>query len=188
MRTVTRHLTLSLALLSALPLAGCAPEPAPQASQTTAPTDAPVFASDAEALAAATEAYAAYLAASDVSGEAGTSSREHFLSLSSGEAHEQELTITETFDEKGWKQIGTTTFDSMEVQSSGRNAKERWEVRVYVCLDVTNSDIVDSSGSSVSKVDRPLRMPLEVAFVDTVENHAHLQLSESRVWSGSNFC
>ncbi|TFC81198.1 hypothetical protein E3T23_06845 [Cryobacterium cheniae] len=178
----------TLLLLGALSLTGCAPEPAPRASETTAPTDAPVFASDEQALAAATEAYAAYLAAGDAEEGAGTPSRDQFLALSSGEAHEQDLSVAASFDEKGWKQIGSTSFDSMAIQSAEINEKRRWEIRVYVCLDVTNSDIVDSFGVSVSQPDRPLRMPLEVAFVGTDQSNDHLQMTESRVWAGSDFC
>ncbi|TFC95128.1 MULTISPECIES: hypothetical protein [Cryobacterium] len=188
MRTVTRDLTLStLALLVALSLAGCTPEPEPQASESTAPTDAPVFASDEEALAAATEAYAAYLTAGDVAEGPGTPTREHFFSLSAGDAHEQDLSISSSFDEKGWTQIGSTSFDSMAVQAIKINDENMWEIRAYVCLDVSASDIVDSNGVSVSKANRPLRVPLEVAFIRGQDN-GHLQVSESRVWSGSNFC
>ena len=193
MRTVQRDLLVlsSLLLLGTLALTGCTPEPvpqAPQASETTAPTDAPVFASDEEALAAATEAYAAYLAASDAAGEAGTPSRDLFLSLSSGRAHEEELSVATSFDERGWKQIGSTSFDSMAIQSVEINAEKKWEIRVYVCLDVTKSDIVDSSGVSVSQPDRPLRMPLTVAFVGTDQHIDHFKMTESQVWSGSDFC
>ncbi|MCY7289278.1 MAG: hypothetical protein LH624_13780 [Cryobacterium sp.] len=190
MRTVKRDLLalITLTLLGALSLAGCAPAPAPQASETNGPTEAPVFASDEEALAAATEAYAAYLAAGDAAQESGTSSRELFLSLSSGEAHEQDLAVGASFAEKGWKQIGSTSFDSMAIQSAEINADENWEVNAYVCLDVTNTDIVDSSGTSVSKSDRTLRLPLIVAFVGTDRSGDYLQITESRVWSGSNFC
>lgn len=189
MRTVKRDLlVLGSLLLGMLALTGCTPEPAPRASETSVPTDAPVFASDEEALAAATEAYATYLAAGDAAEEAGTPSREHFLSLSSGEAHESDLSVAASFDEKGWKQVGSTSFDSMTIQSAEINEDEKLEIRVYVCLDVTNSDIVDSSGVSVSQSDRPLRMPLAVAFVGTDQSNDHFQMTESRVWSGSNFC
>jgi Na+-transporting methylmalonyl-CoA/oxaloacetate decarboxylase gamma subunit len=187
MRTVQRDLLVlgTLVLLGTLALTGCTPEPAPRASETTAPTDAPVFASDEEALAAATEAYAAYLAAGDAAGESGSPSRNHFLSLSSGDAYEQDLSVGASFDAQGWKQVGSTSFDSMAIQSWAITTDEKWRIRVYVCLDVTNSDIVDSSGTSVSKADRSLRLPLEVAFVGAGQD---LQITESRVWSGSNFC
>ncbi|TFC56302.1 hypothetical protein E3O62_12560 [Cryobacterium sp. TMT2-15-1] len=193
MRTVQRDLFVlsSLLLLGTLALTGCTPEPAPpapQASETSAPTDSPVFASDEEALAAATEAYAAYLAAGDEAEESGSPSRELFLSLSSGEAHRQDLSVAASFDDQGWKQVGSTSFDSMAIQSTKITVDGGWEIKVYVCLDVTKSDIVDSSGTSVSKTDRPLRLPLEVAFIGTEQSSNYLQIAESRVWSGSNFC
>ena len=190
MRTVKRDLLVlgSLLLLGTLSLTGCTPEPAPRATETAAPTDAPVFASDEEALAAATEAYAAYLAAGDAAEESGTPSRAHFFSLSTGDAHKQDLSVAASFDERGWRQVGSTSFDSMSIQSTEINADSRWEIKAYVCLDVTNSDIVDSSGTSVAKADRSLRLPLEVAFLGTGQSGDHLQITESKVWSGSNFC
>jgi len=76
----------------------------------------------------------------------------------------------------------------MAIQSVEINAEKKWEIRVYVCLDVTKSDIVDSSGVSVSQPDRPLRMPLTVAFVGTDQHIDHFKMTESQVWSGSDFC
>ncbi|MBC7441765.1 MAG: hypothetical protein H7311_04470 [Ramlibacter sp.] len=183
MRTVTRALlTLSaLVLLGGPALTGCAPTPAPKPAATAA-TDAPVFASDAGALAAATEAYAAYLAAGDSGGN-----KDDYLALSTGRAHDQDVTASATFEDRGWKQTGVTSFDSFAIQSSTLSADDQWEIRAYLCLDVTKSDVVDSSGVSVAAVDRPLRLPLEVAFV-TSSPSENLLIAESRVWSGSNFC
>lgn len=173
--------TLVLAALS-----GCTPTPAPTPipSSTTA---APVFESDEEALAAATEAYAAYLKASDASGGAGTDSRSTFLALTVGEAHKDDLEAEKLFDDRGWKKVGTTTFDTMQIQSSSFSGGQ-WEVRTYLCLDVSATDVLDQAGASVVKADRPKRLPLEVAFTNKDDTSKTLLVSESKVWSGSDYC
>lgn len=175
------------ALLVVLALAGCAPTPVPTPATHSA-TDAPVFASDDAALAAATKAYAAYLTASDSSGAVGSRTRLAYLALTTGDAHEEDLSAEQSFDERGWHKIGATSFDSMTIQSSTPNTKGVWEIRTYLCLDVTNSDVVDGSGRSVAHAGRPLRLPLEVSFIATRKGAPDLYVSESRVWSGSDFC
>jgi len=175
-------------MLALLALAACAPAPTPAPSHTAVATDAPVFASDEEALAAAKKAYAGYLAASDASGSLGSESREVFLALSIGEAQADDRSAETLFDERGWHRTGTTTFDSMSVQSAAPNEAGEWEVHTYLCLDVSESDVVDVTGASMSKADRPLRLPLEVAFLTGARIKSNLLVSESRVWPGSNFC
>lgn len=178
----------AMAVLGTLALAGCAPQPVPALTPAPTTTDAPVFASDADALAAATEAYAAYLAASDASGEIESASRREFLALSTGEAHKEDIAAEATFDERGWRKTGTTAFDSLEIQSYGPVADGGWLVRAYLCLDVSRTDVLDKNGASVAQMDRPLRLPMEVALSSFESEPARLLISESRVWSGSNFC
>ena len=189
MRIVNRRLLAgcATALVATFALVGCVSTPAPTPS-TSAPTDAPVFASDEDALAAATEAYAAYLKVSDASWTDERTTRDDFLALSTGQAHDEDLSASELFDENGWRKVGTTTFDSIRLQSSGPNLGGNWEVRTYLCIDVSESDVIDVTGQSVATPDRPLRLPLEVAFVSTSSTNKNLLVSESQVWSGSNFC
>lgn len=190
MRSATGRLAIlaassALGLAALAALAGCAPDPPPLPS-TAAPSAAPVFASEEEALAAAEEAYAAYLQASDASWRNEGVTRQDFLALSEGEAHAEDLAAGAFFEERGWTKVGTTEFDSMRLQSFGQGDDDAWRIRVYVCLDVSRSDVVDTSGHSVAQPDRALRTPLEVEFV--AAKPENLLISESSVWSGSNFC
>ncbi|MFT2815817.1 hypothetical protein [Leifsonia sp. A12D58] len=170
-------------------LSGCASTTEPQPTPTPTATDAvPVFASDEEALAAATEAYAAYLEADDRSWSGNPESIEVFLQLTTGEAHNEDVSIRALYAKNGWTRIGSTSISSMELQSHGVNSDGLAEIRTYVCLDVSGADVLDSEGKSASKPDRPLVLPLEVAFLSNFSPESPLQLSESRVWSGQNFC
>ncbi|MCU1545755.1 MAG: hypothetical protein JWP30_855, partial [Homoserinimonas sp.] len=59
MRITDRHASLALASAVVLTLGGCL-APSPKIDSPPQPTSDPVFANDEEALAAATDAYAAY--------------------------------------------------------------------------------------------------------------------------------
>jgi hypothetical protein len=165
---------------------GCAsaPKPAPTSSS---PTAAPVFASDEEALAAATEAYANYLKAYDAYW-AGAITKDQYLELSTGTVHDGELQSMAEWEKKGWKAVGTTTFDSIQLQSVAQSETGQWQVRTYLCADASEGDVVDGDGVSVAKPDRPLRLPLEIEFLTPANAPIDLKISESKVWSGTNFC
>jgi len=166
--------------------AGCtaAPKPAPP---LPTPTIAPIFASDEEALAAATEAYANYLRVHDSFWADGGSSEDEYLSLSTGTARDGDVESMEKWRANGWHAAGITTFDSMRLQSVDIEGGSQ-QIRTYLCLDVTQGDVLDGEGLSVAKTDRPLRVPLEVEFETSSAAPIDLKISRSEVWSGENFC
>ncbi|MDJ0376175.1 hypothetical protein [Cryobacterium sp. PH31-L1] len=200
MRNPSRHhhlhnvvLTAVVLLLAAGTLSGCSaatvPVPSgtaePVAGATTVPTATPpVFASNDEALAAATAFYVSY------QGMANTISRE-----GGADPHRIAAFVTETmlpgeiatFDrlaERRVHLVGDISFDSMSVQSADLNLGS---VNLYMCLDVSKGEVVGADGLSVAPPDRPLRYPLVVALVQNDAN-TQLLLEKSEVWSGSDFC
>jgi hypothetical protein len=182
-----RVATIACAGLLMISGAGCSAEPTPVPTSAT-PTAAPVFASDEDALAAATQAYTNYLSTYDKSWADGDGSVEDFLALSVGDAHETDRQSFEEWQAKKWHPTGATKFDSMTLQALTRTESGSWQIQTYVCLDATGGDVVDVNGVSVARPDRPLRLPLEVWFVTTSPTASDLMISESRVWSGKNFC
>jgi hypothetical protein len=176
-------------------LSGCVAAPAPSntaepvAVATPVPTEAPpVFASNDEALAAATAAYANYLAAGDGAGAVGSDSWNSYLSLTTNSERTGVVKAREKMKENGWSFTGTTTFDSMVIQSSNAMPDGSWEIRAYLCLDLSGSGMVNTSGASQINPDRQLRSPMVVVFVAPKEKSHQLLISESPIWSGSNFC
>ncbi|SDO03028.1 hypothetical protein SAMN05216368_10991 [Cryobacterium flavum] len=187
----------SMVFLAAGTLSGCsaAPTPSPHGSSepaaeaTAAPTETPpVFASNEEALAAAAAAYGAYLTAGDTAGAEGSDSWIKYLALTTGLERDDEVKTKKELEQNGWRFSGTTSFDSMTVQSFNPRPDGRWEVRAYVCLDLSQSQKVDASGIVVSDPNRLARWPLVVTFKTPDEISQQLLISESTVWSGSNFC
>jgi hypothetical protein len=166
-------------------LSGCATPATPRAT-TNPPTAAPVFESDEEALAAATEAYANYLATYDEYW-AGNATKNEYLDLSIGAAHEAELESMEEWEQKGWRAVGTSTFDSISLQSVS-HSESGWKIWTYLCADASKGDVVNADGVSVAQPQRPLRLPLEIEFTTSTSSPSDLKISESRVWSGTNFC
>ncbi|TFB76039.1 hypothetical protein E3O21_11300 [Cryobacterium flavum] len=186
-----------MVFLAAGTLSGCsaAPTPSPHGSSepaaeaTAAPTETPpVFASNEEALAAAAAAYGAYLTAGDTAGAEGSDSWIKYLALTTGLERDDEVKTKKELEQNGWRFSGTTSFDSMTVQSFNPRPDGRWEVRAYVCLDLSQSQKVDASGIVVSDPNRLARWPLVVTFKTPDEISQQLLISESTVWSGSNFC
>ncbi|TFD29046.1 hypothetical protein [Cryobacterium cryoconiti] len=189
MRTVTRHLSLSLVLLAALSLAGCAPEPAPQASETTAPTDAPVFASDAEALAAATEAYAAYLAMSDKILAEGGNDPDRIRAFASQKLAEIEMEGYANFRSKGLKSVGESRFSDLILQDeSPSDIAGLGAVTTYLCSDVSQVDVVDTNGVSVVADSRPDFTPFIVSFDLVSRDPVALIVASADVWEGAGVC
>jgi hypothetical protein len=177
--------TTAVACACLIAVAGCASTPAPQPT-TNPPTAAPIFESDEEALAAATEAYANYLATYDAYW-AGNATKNEYLDLSIGAAHEAELESMGEWEQKGWRAVGTSAFDSISLQSVS-HSKVGWKIRTYLCADASKGDVVNAEGVSVAPPQRPLRLPLEIEFTTSTPSPFDLRISESRVWSGTNFC
>ncbi|WP_174776149.1 MULTISPECIES: hypothetical protein [unclassified Cryobacterium] len=189
MRTVTRALlTLSaLVLLGGPALAGCAPTPTPKPS-ATATTDAPVFASDADALAAATEAYAAYDSmTAEIAATGGTNPEriEPFVTVDYYPALENGF---QKFHESGQVSQGNASFDTVSLVGHETLGPGMARVEVYLCSDVTNVRLHDISGADVTPAVRPNRIPLQIVLLSRASNPSALLISEEKVWSGRDFC
>jgi len=163
--------------------AGCASAPKPAPTQV-APTVAAIFASDEEALAAATEAYANYLELSSTVAHEGGRNSQRMADVAVGEALDTETSSLEEMLNAGTVGVGELTFDSLKIQTAELSTGR---LSAYVCLDVSGSDVVDGSGASVVSSDRVNRLPLEIGFVFDPENR-RLLLERTRTWSGEDFC
>ncbi|MGV8895510.1 MAG: hypothetical protein ACOH10_04545 [Rhodoglobus sp.] len=173
--------SIALVALAVLLLSGCLPQPStvtpsPEASST------PVFASDEEALAAATAAYAAYSAMSDQIAADGGADPERMKPLTTTEWFEKDLKQFDEFAETGNRLSGTTTFNSIALQSLDDEM-----LALYLCVDVSATRILDSNGGDVTPAGRPERVPLEVGF-DLSKAPGELLLASSQVWNGESFC
>ena len=172
-------------MVAAFALAGCVSAPTPTPS-TSAATDAPVFASDEEALAAATEAYAAYLKVSDQISNDGGEGPERIAPLVSDALLPLELEGFAEFQAADAHTVGSTSFEVFKMQSAEYESPELTSISLYICEDVTGVNVVDSTGISLVS---PSRKPLTAFQVRLgMEADSSLVLGEREVWKGDSFC
>jgi len=137
-------------------LAGCTAAPLP------APTPTAVFMSEEEAFAAAEETYEAYIDALNQVDFATPATFEPVYALLSGTASESTRTAFSEFHAKHVRMTGATRYDSFTRVSADL---VRGTVNVDVCVDVSEVDVLDASGTSIVSADRPPRQPMRLSFV-----------------------
>jgi hypothetical protein len=171
--------------LSAAVLTGCTPEPEP-VTTSPAPASTPVFASEAEALAAAEASYAAYQATIDAILATGGEAPEQISAFATGDALNGALASAADFQADGLHSTGAVKFKLEKVQRISPDGSNPVVV-VYACLDVSDVDVLDSNGDSAVSSTRPPLQPLVLSF-DLVGTENRLLVSKRDGWSGEDLC
>ncbi|WP_394769005.1 hypothetical protein [Lacisediminihabitans sp.] len=190
MRNLSRVSLAALAVVAML--TGCVrsePIHPPRSTSTPTPSAEPLFASDAEALAAATAAYAAYLKVSDEILMQGGIHPERIDAVTTKSWADIQAVSFREEHQKGWVSSGGSRYDGMTLQTYDSDATVgSVAVAVYVCVDVSAVDVRDRNGVSVVSSDRPDRAPMEVSFERRNEESQDLLVSEEAPWSGLGTC
>jgi len=186
MPQLTRPAALALVVAAALLLSACTGQP-PVVLPSPHSSIAPVFATDEEALAAAEEAYGRYLAASDAINAKNGKDPQTIAPLVHSSFLPTVLEEFERFESRGLSERGNLTFDSIELQQYEDSLSGPARVVVYVCVDASETRVIDDEGKDVTSPDRRTRVPLEVTF-ETEERLQNLLIVASEVWSGEDFC
>ena len=184
MRTVPTFVVAAIALLA---LSGCQPDAVPIIPDPV-PTSDLLFESEEEALAAAEEAYGAYVAVIDAIFADGGKRPERLLEVATGDAYESELKGFRGVADSGWHSIGVSTLDSVTLQSYDSSSAGEAVITIYACNDVSGVDVVDSEGRSVVSTDRPERSGFQLTFDYEPDAPSELILSEKIFWTGEDFC
>ncbi len=184
MRTVSGAFAALAALL--LVLCGCAPS-GPRPSSTPGPSPTPIFATEADALAAATDAYAAYQRALDMA--FATYETHQLRKVASGTALQAATSSVAEYKANGKHQIGNSLIDNISLVNSDPTAilPGGSPLQIYACLDVSQTDVRDSTGASIVPTTRPTRYPLLVSFVWRTSAKSLVVMQEEE-WTGVNFC
>ena len=172
---------------SALVLSGCV-QPGPVVTPHITPSATPLFASDADALAAATKAYAAYLKMSDLITSEGGARPERIADLVSAGQLNHELEGFTLFHDKKYVTRGESSYDTVSLQSNERLQDGQQEVVIYVCSDASDVRLLNQEGSDITPSDRPDRQPFELTFQTKIVGQLPLVLTRSELWSGTDFC
>ena len=181
----TGPLLATAALL--LALAGCVPT-GPAGIPTPTAHATPVFASDAEALAAAEKAYAAYLAVSaKITGDGGANP-ERIDSYVTTEQAPREHETYAYFSTKRLHTVGSPTFSAPKLEQLRFDNTGAAELTFYTCVDASQVRILNTSNADVTPANRDNQAPLEVTLVSSGAGRPGLLLSESTNWSGPGVC
>lgn len=184
----TAAVALALALCSGLVLAtlsACAAEPGPTPTTSKA-TDAPVFASDEEALAAAEKAYAAYLGVQNAVAHDGGRDAGRYAEVAIGDALASATEGADELSRMGYSTIGDIEFAQPRLQSAEYSNEASIKLVLYMCNDVSNVSVIDEAGNPVASGDGPSVTPWQV--VVSGASRDDLLVSDRTLWEGTNFC
>ena len=187
MRKTSSIAGFTLAAVIALGLTGCV-QPVPRVIPTSEPSSKPVFATDAEALAAAKKAYVAYLAVSDAVGNDGGKNAERLAPVVTKEWLPTELKSYVELAKSGEHLTGSSSFTLFRQEQVSQSQQAVVTVVVYVCDDVTASRVINANGKDITPETREDIIPLQVTFANPSEGSTQLLVGGNKPWSGSNFC
>lgn len=176
-----RTITFATSMLAVFALTACMPgspvvTPEPDAGAT------PAFASDEEALAAATEAYGRYRDVADEIFHDGGANADRLATVATGEHLKLNLGGFREVAEKGLRGSGRVTFDQVTLQQYDQLSEGSEILVVYLCEDFSGTDVLNADGVSVVAADRPNRVRLQVTF-DYQRAGNLLLVSDSDVWA-----
>ena len=187
MRTRKKVAALVVASVLSLTLAGCV-QPSPHVIPTSAPSTKPVFASDAEALAAAKKAFTGYVGASDAIGSDGGKNPQRIAKWVTPTRLKIEVKAFDKFAATGERLDGASVISHFELQEADQSPSGKVTLTTYACDDVSGSRLIDSSGSDITPSARADVVPLQVHFQNVSNGSQVLVVEGSDPWSGSNFC
>ncbi|WP_137846007.1 hypothetical protein [Microbacterium sp. 2FI] len=163
----SRALTGAVALLLlASALSACTPSPEP-----TEPT--PLFASEAEAFAAAEETYRAYVDALNQVDLSDPATFEDVYAWTTGDLNRSDRQGLTTYHAEGTVVSGESSVALVEGSTANIS---RGTVDLAVCLDVSNIDVRDSDGNSVVDPDRTPVQSLVVSLSPSTYSPTALQI------------
>ena len=174
-------------VLVALVLGGCVRQ-SPPVVPTSTPSVAPVFATDADALAAAKTAYTGYLAASDTVGFDSGKHAERIAPWVTQQLMPNELNSYAAMSKVGNHFSGATSFTRFDLESRTQSPQGEAVLVVYTCLDLSKARTFDHKGRDITPAGLANFLPLEVSFISRSKGSRSLVLERSSSWQGDNFC
>ena len=174
-------------LAAVVVLSGCTPAPH-TVTPAPVPSSTPVFASDADALAAATAAYAKYLEVSDQITADGGKNVDRISQFITPELFKDESKSADELSASERHTEGKSSFTVSGLQQYVDGHDGTAILGLYICVDVTNVRVVDSAGKDATSASRIDKVPLEVEFRVTTQPKVEVLVAKNSPWSGKDFC
>jgi hypothetical protein len=178
---------LAVAVIATLTLCGCVP-PSPAVIPTAVPTATPIFASDADALAAAKKVFQGYVEASDAIGNDGGARPERIAPWVTPSRLTAETREFADFAKTGERLSGSSVLSRFELQQLSQTKSGLVRLTVYVCDDVSGSRLISPTGIDITPALRTNVIPLQVHFENATSGSQSIRVGGSDPWRGSNFC
>ncbi|MCC6270222.1 MAG: hypothetical protein IT190_02980 [Microbacteriaceae bacterium] len=182
-----RMLRPAALIVATLLLAGCTPSE-PTVTPAPEPTTAPIFASDEEALAAATEAYAKYLEVSDAIAIDAGKDPDRIAPFVSPERFQAELEAFKELSASGNHQEGKSSFDGAILQQVADEGHGIATITFYVCLDQSAAKFIDSNGADITPTNMERRSAFEVIMSNQSSGERTIILEGMERWPGPGIC
>jgi hypothetical protein len=147
-----------------------------------------VFASAEDALAAAREAYDGYLAATDAMIRDGGRSPERISAWVTPNHYAIDVEIAKGWATSGLHRSGGRKVTAFELESVAEDGNGTVEVNVNVCVDISGTRQLDSSGRDITEQQRTVLFPHEAQFVNLHPGDSRLVVANGQYWSGDDFC
>lgn len=145
-------------MLVALALTACTPEPDPSPTPTG-------FASDAEAFAAAEKTYRAYVDALNAIDFGDPSTFEPVLAWTTGTLNAEDRRDFSHYHANDMEVVGAYRVTNVTPADVDASASMPADVAIDACFDVSDTDVLDGSGSSVVSTTRPDVLALRITLV-----------------------
>lgn len=185
---IPRRASLALAVLLAagVALTACTPaEPGTHSTRSASPSPTPIFASDAEALAAAVAVYKKFEAATDAIDHDGGAHPERIRPYVSDSGYAFELESAKKMQSEHAHGIGTTLLNNAVLQS--RDEANGWAtITIYVCEDISSVDRIGPDGKSQVSPNRADLITYQAVLQGRAANS--LVLHSNDYWGGGNIC
>lgn len=173
-------------LVAGVALAACSGASSPSPSRVaSSPSPTPIFTSDADALAAATEAYKNFLRLSDEVGHEGGARPERVGEYAGDAVVEAERKQASELAASRARSYGETKVSNSRLQSIDRRGSTV-TVSIYACEDLREVDVRDPNGHSLFPPDRPDFVAYVVGVAG--KSREDLIVVSHTFWEGGGVC
>ena len=160
----------------------------PEVTPPAEPSSEAIFASDEEALAAATDAYEAYQTVLNEISHEGGANPERISTVVTSERLVKELEGLSSLAKSGRRLVGDLVVRETTLQQFYLGASGVAVVAIYACIDPIGVQVIDANGVDVTPDELRRPWPREAVFETADSESSDLLLSSEESWTGGDLC